>query len=182
MVCFSRSKTTIHFRWRLFAWRCTYCCLIVLLCGNNKSEWTQSRNETCQLVCSFLFQKQSPSWSQGYCHATYPRYPLHSRWTYQGAWLGFTLSPCPSYDGPLSQLYRRGPDFTYLTAYQKLFSRPLHPCSCLFYGWQSPFSEADMDIGGGCWPTSSLVPGHTTQTPYKVHGQTIWWEASKGYR
>ena len=22
-------------------------------------------------------------------------------------------------------------------------------------------------------PTSSLVPGHTTQTPHKVHGQTI---------
>ena len=67
-------------------------------------------------------------------HATYPWHPLHSRWTYQGAWLGFTLSPCPSYDGSLSQLYRRDSYFTYLTAYWKIFSHPLHPCSCLFYG------------------------------------------------
>ena len=62
--------------------------------------------------------------SQGYRHAPYPRYPLHSWWTYQGAWLGLTLPPCPSYDGPLSQLYYRGPYFAYLTAYWKIFSPP----------------------------------------------------------
>ena len=44
------------------------------------------------------------------------------------------LSSCSLYDGPLSQLNCRGPYFAYLTAYWKIFSRPLHPCSCLFYG------------------------------------------------
>ena len=33
-----------------------------------------------------------------------------------------------------------------------------------------------------CWPTSSPVPRHTTQTLYKVYGHTIWWDASKGYQ
>ena len=33
-----------------------------------------------------------------------------------------------------------------------------------------------------CWPTSSPVPGHTTQALYKVHRQTIWWDTSKQYR
>ena len=62
----------------------------------------------------------------------YPCYQFDSRWTYQSAWLGLTLPPCSSYDGPLSQLSCRGAYFAYLTDSPKIFSRPLHPCSCLF--------------------------------------------------
>ena len=31
-------------------------------------------------------------------------------------------------------------------------------------------------------PVHWCLDGHTTQTPYQVHGQTIWWKAFKGYR
>ena len=32
-----------------------------------------------------------------------------------------------------------------------------------------------------CAPTSTLVPGHTTQATYEVHRQTIWWKTFKKY-
>ena len=71
-------------------------------------------------------------WRQRYRHATYPRYPLDSRWTYQSARLGPTLPPRSWYDGPFSQLSCRGPYFAYSTDSQKKFSRrsiPVPVCS-----------------------------------------------------
>ena len=59
------------------------------------------------------------------------------------------------------------------------FSYPLHPSFCLLHGRQSPFSDAYIDIGRRCRPTSTLVPGQTTPALYEVYRQTIWWDAFK---
>ena len=48
--------------------------------------------------------------------------------------LRLALPPCWLYDGPFPQFSCRGSYFACLTDSQKIFSHPLHPCFCLFYG------------------------------------------------
>ena len=76
--------------------------------------------------------KLLPKLSMGDCHATYPRYPFYPRWTYQSTWLGLTLPPCLTYDGPLPQLSCHGPYFAYLMIMGKFSpacSIPVPVCS-----------------------------------------------------